>query len=106
MKIQVTRFIRDGVYYVSFASKNVTPEDAAQFEKFGIPVITIQIGPPVSRRDFPAYINNLQPNMAAGFATEEEAKDYEAKLLASASLLMEALKKKKDQFTSTTEVEF
>jgi len=80
-------------------------EDTIQFEKFGIPLLHLEVGPPNDRRDVVLYISNLQPNLAGGFATEKEARDYEAKILSLASNLMGDLKKKKDEFTSTTEVE-
>jgi len=51
-------------------------------------------------------INNLQGNIAAGFPTEQEAKEYESAIMAIAIGVMESLKKKKDEFTSTSEVEF
>jgi hypothetical protein len=106
MKIQVSRFIRDGIYYVGFASAGITADDALQFQKFGTPRIRTRFGPPGSQAYYPQQLNDLKANITAGFSTQEEAKNYEAEVLTEIRVQMEALKNKKDEFTSTSEVDF
>jgi hypothetical protein len=106
MKIHVSRFIRDGIYYVGFASADVTQDEAIQFQKFGTPRISTRFGSPGARNPYPQALSDLRPNITAGFTNEQEAKNYEAEILSEIRTQMEILKNKKDEFTSTSEVEF
>jgi hypothetical protein len=105
MKATVTRTLQNGVYLVSFTFSDFTQEELAKMRSFGVPVVQIRTGPPGSHGVNNLPITAINTNFVAGFSAEQEAKNYETSVLAQAKSGIEAIRQRKDEFSSTTEVE-
>lgn len=105
MKATVTRTLQNGVYSVSFAFSDFTQEELAKMRSFGIPAVQVRTGPPGAQGVNNIPITIINPNFVAGFSTEQEAKNYETNVLAQAKAGIEAIRQRKDEFSSTNEVE-
>ncbi|MGB8989340.1 MAG: hypothetical protein WCC37_22270 [Candidatus Sulfotelmatobacter sp.] len=104
MKVRVSRFMRGGICFVGFESIEVTPDDNSRFQKFGVPAVQILLGNG-PRTAFPVPINSLNPSHTAGFANPDEARGYEERVVADVKRLYENIRDKRDEFTSTHEVD-
>jgi hypothetical protein len=103
MKINVNRQLSGGIYHVNFSFTDFTSEELAKMAAFGVPGIKIQYGPP-PRATLVIAVNQINKNLDAGFVSEEEAKSYEQSVITQARTAMEALRQRKDEFTSSEEV--
>ena len=104
MKTTVNRKLQGGVYYISFAFTEFTPDELEKMGAFGIPVIEVQYGVPPNRIKSRIPLNQIGPHYNAGFFDENEAKTYEQSVLNQVRAAMEALRKRKDDFSSSEEV--
>lgn len=106
MKVRVYRSLQGGIYTVAFAFSDFTQEELAKMKSFGVPSIQVRIG--LTGRDQTAIamaINQVTPNHIASFLSEPDARNYEAAILTQAKAGMDALRQRKDDFTSSSEVE-
>jgi hypothetical protein len=105
MKTTVNRVLRAGIYLVSFKFTDFTPDERMKMEAFGVPSIGIQYGqPPAVRNSIKQPITQIDERFIAGFLSQAEAKNYEAQILSEVRTSMQALRDRKDDFTSTEEV--
>lgn len=104
MKVRVSRFMRSGVCFIGFQSIDISPEDREKFQKFGTPAVQILMGSG-PRIAIPVIISALDAGQTAGFANPEEATAYEQRILNEVKNLYDSIRSKRDEFTSTHEVE-
>jgi len=105
MKARVSRTLQNGVYQVSFAFSDFTADELAKMKSFGVPAIQLKIGPLGGIQAINLPLTQVNPNFAASFLSEAEAKNYEAGVLAQAKAGIEAIRQRKDDFSSTQEVD-
>jgi hypothetical protein len=106
MKVTVNRQLNSGQYIVRFQVSDFSPEELAKMNSFGIPVIQmVQLVQGGGRRTMALPINQISSNIIASFGTEEEATKYQDTVLTQISQAMKTLRERKDNFTSTQEVD-
>jgi hypothetical protein len=105
MKARVNRSLQGGIYNVSFAFSDFTQEELTKMKSFGVPTVQVKVGLPPKQATVNIAINQVQQAHVASFISEEEAKNYENVVLSQAKAGMDALRQRKDEFTSTAEVD-
>lgn len=105
MKAKVIRNLQSGLYSVAFIFSDFTQEELAKMKSFGVPLVQIKTGIPGQQQAINMSINQVTPNHVAFFFNEQEAKNYEAGVLSQVKSGMEAIRLRKDDFSSTVEVE-
>ena len=105
MKIKVHRQLSGGLYHVGFTVSDFTPEEVAKMGSFGTPLIRILHGPPNGRKAFKVVVTQIGTNYKPSFDTEQEAKTYEAEVVAEIREAMKAIRERKDDFSGTQEVD-
>jgi hypothetical protein len=106
MKIKVNRRLSEGRYNVDFTASDFTSDEVKKMESFGIPMIDLFFSQtPNSRLPMKIQLTKLTSQLKASFSTEQEAKDYEDKVLSQIRAQMKALRERKDDFSATSEVE-
>jgi hypothetical protein len=104
MKTTVRRALKAGIYNVNFTFSDFTPEELEKMQAFGVPAIRVQWGQPPARNSGWVALTQLGPNYNSGFLAEEEAKSYEHEVLSQVKTAMETLRQRKDDFSSSEEV--
>jgi hypothetical protein len=106
MKVSVNRQLRGGEYFVSFKVGDFTPDELARMESFGVPgVLLTFIIASGQRVDRPIAINKISQNYLASFPTEEEARQYELRVLNDLRQAIAVIRQLKDGYTSSEEVD-
>lgn len=105
MKISVGRRLSGGTYLIGFAVSDFSADERTSMEKFGVPMITMYRL--IAGRYFEqsVAITALGTEATIGFPTAEEANKYEEKVMTQVREKLEALRQRKDDFTSTKEIE-
>jgi hypothetical protein len=105
MKARVNRSLQGGLYYLSFIFSEFTQEELAKMKSFGVPVVQLKLGFSPNQQVVNMAINQITQAHIGVFSSEQDAKNYESAVLAQAKAGMDALRQRKDDFTSTAEVE-
>jgi hypothetical protein len=110
MKVKVNRQLSNGYYVVKFGVSDFSAEELRKMQSFGIPKISILRTVPVPGRGFvPQPLNQpltqINEDLAASFASEEEANGYQESVLEQIRQAIISLRDRKDDFTSTKEVD-
>lgn len=74
-------------------------------KSFGVPQIQVRIGNVGRQAVTSVQITQMNGTHVAGFTSEEAAKSYEESVFAQAKSAMDAIRQRKDDFSSTVEVE-
>jgi len=105
MKVTVNRELKNGLYSVRFAVSDFTPDELQKMQSFGIPVIQVKLNvAPAGVRNAQIGITQFNANIVASFALEDEANKYQEEIVQQLRNAMAALRGRKDDFTSTQEV--
>jgi hypothetical protein len=104
MKVIVNRQLAGALYHVSFKVSDFTPDELQKMQSFGVPIIDIAVGFPgrVGRSKVP--VTGIAENMKIAFSTEQDARAYEETVLGQIREAMKSLRERKDDFTSSAEV--
>lgn len=105
MKLKVDRQLSGGLYHVAFTVSDFTPEELSKMASFGVPTARILLGPPNGRQTYKLLVTQIASQYKASFPTEEEAKKYEQEVVTEVSEGMKSLRARKDDYSSTQEVE-
>jgi hypothetical protein len=105
MKLIVHRQLSGGIYVVDFSVSDFTPEEVKKMESFGVPVINMMHDGPNNRRPLRLQLTRMAPQFRASFLAEDEAKAYEDQVVTQIRAAMQTLRERKDEFTSTQEVD-
>jgi hypothetical protein len=108
MKLKVNRELNGGLYSVDFSVGEFTPDEVQKMRSFGVPKIDVLLGGPppnTVRQAYKVQITGITPQYKANFATEEEAKAYEERVVTQIREAMKSLRERKDDFSSSQEVD-
>jgi hypothetical protein len=105
MKVNITRQLSGGQYIVRFAVTGFTTEEVAKMNSFGIPLIQMRQNVAGGVQNVQVAITQINPNYVASFTSEEQANQYQQTVLGQINNAMKSLRDRKDDFTSTQEVE-
>jgi hypothetical protein len=108
MKLTVNRLLNGGIYGVQFSVSDFTPDEVKKMESFGIPRVEVLVGGPMPNTSIQPYrmqITKLSPQHKANFLAEDEAKNYEEKVVTEIREKMKELRARTDDFSSTHEVD-
>jgi hypothetical protein len=105
MKVIVNRRLASGLYWLDFAVSDYTPEELKKMESFGVPTLDILFGPnPGQRQPVKLPMTQLSQQHKVNFPTAKEATEYEQRVVNQIRSLMQALRERKDDYSSTEEV--
>src|SRR6202035_4647660 len=104
MKATVNRQLTNGQYIVRFTLSEFSPDELVKMNSFGIPVIQLSQMVQGIRRQIAVPITQINPNMAASFSSEQDANQYQESVMNQIRQAMVSLRERKDDFTSTQEV--
>ena len=105
MKFKVNRLLSQGRYKVNFEVSDFSHEELTKMSSFGIPVIPMKIHTVHGITNVSVGLNAISKAMEASFVNEETAKEYEAEVREKVSQALESLRQRKDDFTSSEEVD-
>lgn len=105
MKVKVNKYINSGWYYVWFDVSSFSSEETEKMNQFGTPRIALAIGVGKSQVKIARKIDEIDQQETAGFLSASEAEEYETNILLKMKEAIERVRKHKDTFTSSTEVE-
>lgn len=106
MKVKVNRELRNGQYHISFEVSNFAVEEVTQMQKFGVPMINMRWNTAAGATTGPVALNKITPTYDAFFNNEQQAIDYEQQVMNQIKAAIEALRTKKDNYSTSTEVDF
>jgi hypothetical protein len=104
MKVKVSRSLSNGRYHVGFVVSDFTADEVKKMASFGVPVLSMRWTQNNGPAAGPVAINQIN-GQTASFGLEQAAKDYEAEILNGLRTAMQSLRERKDEYTSTQEVE-
>jgi len=95
---------------VRFAVTDFTAEELSKMQSFGVPIIRLMrliniAGRGITRQNFNQGVTQINENSVMQFDTEAEANDYEKDVLEQIRQVMTSLRDRKDEFTSSEEVD-
>ena len=106
MKLKVNRKLDSGRYFVDFTATDFTTDEVIKMASFGIPAIDLQfhnqMGAQIKSK---IPLNKVSPQFKAAFTTEQEAVEYQEKVVSQIREAMRVLRERKDDFSSDEEVE-
>lgn len=105
MRITVNRQLSGGYYRVGFGVTDFTAEELAKMRSFGVPTVKIVVSSGGSTYNVDQRITEMNSATIAIFGTEEKANEYIQRVLNDVRGAMAMLREKKDEFTSTDQVE-
>jgi hypothetical protein len=105
MKLKVNRLLSQGEYKVNFEVSDFSPEELSKMSSFGIPPIRLKLTTASGTTSRYVGLNQINKNLEARFPEEELAKQYEAEVKAQISRALEGLRQRKDEFSSSEEVD-
>lgn len=106
MKVKVNRLLSAGKYHVSFEVSDFTPEELAKMSSFGAPMIEMQWTNNNGVNISSVSINRITNNLVAVFPTQDQAEQYQAKVLGQIQKAILNLRERKDEFSKSDEVSF
>jgi hypothetical protein len=105
MKVNITRQLSAGQYILRFAVTGFTPEEVAKMNSFGVPLIQMRQNVPAGVQNIQIAITQINPNIVAGFTSEDQANKYQQDVLAQINQAMKSLRDRNDDFSSIQEVD-
>jgi hypothetical protein len=106
MKVKVNRKLSEGQYRVNFEVGSFTPDELQKMDSFGVPLISLAWGGVGNqpRTSGQIALTQITAIYNASFNNEEDAKKYEATVLAQIRAAVERLRSSQDKFSSSEEV--
>jgi hypothetical protein len=104
MKVNVQRQLSGGNFAVAFTVGDFAPDELQKMASFGVPQIKLQWVVQGNRHAGLIALNNIGLQFKATFTSEKEAREYEAFVLEQIRTAMQALRERKDDFSSSSEV--
>jgi len=105
MKVRVEKELKNGIYQLKFYATDFADEERTRFEIFGVPKISLKKQDSDGNVEWRSVsLTHLQYH-ACTFADAEDANQFEQQALEEIRQKMTELRQRKDDFTSTDEVD-